>query len=143
MPSSMPSFLKPSPAITAPISFGCMTLFALFTLFIGLRFILTPDAAFRDFGLSPNPRAASIGPVKGVRDVFMAVLFLTFAWLADQRALGLCALWGSIIPALDGWIAATEGGGLGVDWDWSRALQHWCGVQAFSWHIRCSRADAS
>ena len=125
--SDMHLSLTPPAAITAPISFVCITLFALFTLLIGLRFLLTPTAAAHDFGL-PSTQPASNGyvTVKGVRDLFMGVLMLSLAWYRDQRALGLCALWGAAIPAVDGWIAAQAAGG----WEWGRAMQHWCGVPA-------------
>ena len=114
-------------AVTAPVSFVCMALFSLFTLFIGLRFLATPTQAAKDFGLSSSlPATAGYVTVKGVRDVFMGGLMLTFACLQDQRALGLCALYGSAIPAVDGWIAAKGNGG----WEWGRAAQHWCGVPA-------------
>ena len=121
----MPLPVAAPAALTAPISFVCMVLFALFTLFLGLRFILVPTAASRDFGLT-TALTSPAGTVKGVRDVCAALLMLSFAWLRDQRALGVYALLGAIIPAVDGWVAAKEGGG----WDWGRALQHWCGVPA-------------
>ena len=115
-----------STSITAPVSFVCMVLFALFTLTIGLRFILSPIAAARDFGLSSSD-LTGYATVKGVRDVFVGALILTFAGLRDQRALGMCALWGALIPAVDGWVAARQ---QAVGWDWGRAMQHWCGVPA-------------
>ena len=121
----MPLPLATAAAITAPVSFVCMILLGLFTLFIGLRFLLAPSAASADFGLKPALTAPA-GAVKGVRDVCTAALILGFAWLRDQRALGLCALCGSFIPAVDGWVAARGTGG----WEWSRAAQHWCGVPA-------------
>ena len=128
---NMVSFSLVPAAITAPISFVCMALFALFTLFIGLRFITTPAAASRDFGLTPS-LTHSAGTVKGVRDLFTAATILTFVWLADQRAVGVCALLGALIPAVDGWVAAKGTGG----WDWGRAMQHWCGVPAALWMAR-------
>ena len=111
--------------LTAPISFACMTLLGLLTLLLGLRFLTSPTAASRDFGLH-TPLTAQAATIKAARDLFTGTTILAFASLHDQRALGVCAAVGALVPGVDGWVAARSGGG----WVWSRAVQHWVGVPA-------------
>ena len=74
-------------------------------LFIGLRFIISPEIGETGYGLVFTENGNySFHYIKGIRDVFSGLLFLILAFGRQYRALGAALLLGSIIPMTDAWI---------------------------------------
>ena len=78
-------------------------------ILLGIRFLLAPERATRDFGVAPrNVRALT--EIKGARDVTSGVVPL-LVWAGVGRvALGWVLLAAAITPAADALIVATNGG---------------------------------
>ena len=56
---------------------------------IGIRFFVWPDAAARFFGIAPRPTGTELHTAVALRDLWLGVLALAFAWLRDWRAMAL------------------------------------------------------
>lgn len=100
------------------LSFWLVLFVALGIIFVGIRFILDPIPASRDFGiLLPEGRALFYGKIKGIRDIFSGLLFLPLLWMRMRKATAWVFTTAVIIPCTDCLIViAANGGG-----DW----QHW------------------
>lgn len=79
-------------------------------LVIGVRFLVTPEAATRTFGLGKTPPASALDAVIGLRDIWLAGLAIGFAALREWRALALWLLLGTGVCVGDALIVATHGG---------------------------------
>jgi hypothetical protein len=85
------------------LSFWLVFLTTLGILFIGVRFLITPQAGATGFGISfSNPSDAAYGYIKGVRDLFCGVCMLILLALKNRKALGYIFAASIIIPLADG-----------------------------------------
>jgi hypothetical protein len=79
---------------------------------IGVRYLLTPEAAARTFGVPGRPAGYELHYIIGLRNVWLGLLALAFALLREWRALALWFALGTIVCFADGAIAATSTGRL-------------------------------
>jgi Domain of unknown function (DUF4267) len=71
-------------------------------IFIGVRFLLSPDAATAGFGIHYNAEGDySFQYIKGIRDIFSGLLICVFVLMNERRALGVTLLAGTMIPVND------------------------------------------
>lgn len=70
-------------------------------IFIGGRFLVTPETAELGFGLHYSQPNNAFHTIKGIRDVFAGLLITLLAWQHQRYALWLTLLTGSIIPVAD------------------------------------------
>ena len=76
---------------------------------IGLRFLVTPTAATRDFGVRPND-ARALTAIKGVRDITSGLVPMVVWAVAGVPALGWALIAASITPWADmGIVLARDG----------------------------------
>ena len=76
---------------------------------IGVRFLLKPTAATRDFGVQPDD-ARALTAIKGVRDVTSGVVPMVVWAVAGVPALGWALIAASITPWADmGIVLARDG----------------------------------
>lgn len=79
-------------------------------LIIGIRFLLVPHQAARFFGIAPGPGSAELHYVIGVRDIWLAVIVIILATLADWRGLAIWLGLGVLVCVADAAIAAHSSG---------------------------------
>lgn len=77
---------------------------------IGLRFLLDPVQAQRTFGLGKGETGQALHAAVGLRDVWLALLVLAFAWLCNWTALALWFGFGALVCFGDAAIVASAGG---------------------------------
>lgn len=68
---------------------------------IGVRFLVSPEAAARFFGVGPRPAGLELHGVVGIRDLWLGLLVLAFALLRDYRALALWLGLGALVCVAD------------------------------------------
>jgi hypothetical protein len=93
---------------------------------IGVRYLLVPPSAARTFGVPGRPTGYELHYIIGLRNVWLGLLAVAFAVLAEWRAL---ALWFTAAVAVcfaDGLIAVTSTGA----------------VPQVAFHISCGIASA-
>ncbi|MFC9293623.1 DUF4267 domain-containing protein [Streptomyces sp. NPDC057011] len=96
---------------TALAAFG-----AAFILYIGLSYLLAPQAMAPDFGIPTWPRndGSAFLYVKGVRDVAPGLVILVLLLTGHRRALGWAMAAIAFVPAGDMVIVLTSGGPAGT-----------------------------
>lgn len=77
---------------------------------IGIRFFLVPDSAARTFGLLPRPNGFQLHAVIALRDVWLGLLAIGFAWLQEWRALALWLVLGALVCFGDAGIVVAANG---------------------------------
>jgi hypothetical protein len=80
--------------------------------FIGIRFLVLPDAAARLFGVAAHPTGHEFHRIIGVRNIWLGLLAVGFAASRQWRALTLWFALGAIVCLCDAVIAAGSAGGL-------------------------------
>ena len=80
--------------------------FALLTgigmIFLGARFLLSPEVAETSFGIRFNEQGDySFHYMKGIRDIFSGVVLCLLLLTRQIKALGITLLVGTIIPVVD------------------------------------------
>ncbi|QHV97523.1 DUF4267 domain-containing protein [Spirosoma endbachense] len=75
--------------------------FGIALLFIGIRFLVLPEAAERGFGLIYNQPTYAFHFIKGIRDFFTGLLLTSFTIANWRKPLALAVLVGSLIPVVD------------------------------------------
>lgn len=88
--------------------FGVLT--GLTLTVIGIRFALVPTSAARFFGIDPNAPMPALHHVIALRDLWLGLLAIAFAALAEWRALALWLSFAVVVCFADAWIAATSSG---------------------------------
>ena len=80
-------------------------------IFIGGRFLLSPEIAARGFGIPlETHHDVTFLLVKGVRDIVSGMLFLALLWVGDRRLIGTLLLIATLIPVSDGALALSSVG---------------------------------
>ncbi|MFD0360100.1 DUF4267 domain-containing protein [Nocardia sp. GCM10030253] len=93
------------------IAYGLAIFLIVFVLFIGARFLLTPESAAEGFGVPAKPDGdAAYLTVKGLRDFTSGVLGLALIIFADADAVGWYMLAVSLTPFGDTLIVLRNGG---------------------------------
>src|SRR5690349_3755989 len=88
--------------MTQRISIAIAFLTGLGMIFIGARFLLSPEAAEIGYGIHFNEQGNySFHYIKGIRDMFSGLLLCAFVLLNERRALAITLLAGAIIPLTD------------------------------------------
>jgi hypothetical protein len=88
--------------MTKTISISIAFLTGLGLIFLGVRFLLSPDTAEADFGIKFNEQGDySFHYVKGIRDLFTGLIICIFILTKQTKALGITLLVGAIIPTVD------------------------------------------
>ncbi len=88
--------------ITKRIAFVIAFLTGLGMIFIGARFLLSPEVAEAGYGLRFNEQGDySFHYIKGIRDIFSGLLLCVFVLMNERRALGVTLLAGTMIPLTD------------------------------------------
>jgi hypothetical protein len=71
-------------------------------IFLGARFLLSPEIAEAGYGIHFNEQGDhSFHYIKGIRDIFSGLLMCVFVLLNERRALAVTLLAGTIIPFTD------------------------------------------
>lgn len=79
-------------------------------IFIGARFLLTPEIAEGSYGIHFNEHGDySFHYIKGIRDLFTGLLICIFVLSKQTKALGITLLTGTIIPIVDMLIVLSKG----------------------------------
>jgi Domain of unknown function (DUF4267) len=88
--------------MTTKISYTISFLLGLGMIFLGVRFLLSPEAATAGFGIHFNANGDySFQYMKGIRDMFSGLLICVFVLMNQRRALGVTLLAGTMIPVND------------------------------------------
>lgn len=77
---------------------------------IGVRFLISPDAAARFFGVGSRPPGIELHSVVGIRDLWLGMLAVGFAALRDYRALALWLALGAIVCVADALVVMSATG---------------------------------
>ena len=84
------------------ISYVLAFLLGLGMIFIGARFLLSPEVATTGYGIHMNAQSDhSFQYIKGVRDIFSGLLLCVFVVINERRALGITLSAGTLIPLTD------------------------------------------
>ena len=83
------------------LSFYMVLLTGLLLLFIGVRFIISPQVAELAYGIHIHTDDFSFHYIKGIRDIFSGLLVIILLFAKEYRALGFALLCATIIPAGD------------------------------------------
>jgi hypothetical protein len=71
-------------------------------IFIGARFLLSPETAEAGYGIHFNEQGDySFHYIKGIRDIFSGLLISVFVLLNERRALGVTLIAGTLVPLTD------------------------------------------
>ena len=88
--------------MTTKISYVAAFITGLGLLFIGTRFLLSPEIAEAGYGIHFNDQGDySFHYIKGIRDILSGLLICVFVLLNEKRALGVTLLAGTIVPVAD------------------------------------------
>jgi hypothetical protein len=88
--------------MTQKISITIAFLTGLGMIFIGTRFLLSPEIAEAGYGIHFNANGDySFHYIKGIRDIFTGLLICMLILTNQTKALGLTLALGTIIPTVD------------------------------------------
>nr|WP_294946706.1 DUF4267 domain-containing protein [uncultured Mucilaginibacter sp.] len=88
--------------MTTKISYAIAFVTGLGLVFLGARFLLSPEVAEAGFGIHFNELGDySFHYIKGIRDILSGLLICTFVLLNERRALGITLLAGTMVPFTD------------------------------------------
>lgn len=88
--------------MTTKISYAIAFLTGLGLIFLGARFLLSPEVAEAGFGIHFNEQGDySFHYIKGIRDIFSGLLMCVLVLMKERRALGVTLLAGTMIPVND------------------------------------------
>ena len=88
--------------MTTKISYVVAFLTGLGLIFLGARFLLSPEIAEAGYGIHFNEQGDySFHYIKGIRDILSGLLLCVFVLMNESRALGVTLLAGTIVPVTD------------------------------------------
>ena len=71
-------------------------------IFLGTRFLLSPEVAEAGYGIHFNELGDySFHYIKGIRDILSGLLICVFVLMNEKRALGITLLAGTMVPITD------------------------------------------
>ena len=96
---------------TRSLSWWIPLLVALGIIFVGVRFIIIPEAGADGFGISfANSQDDVYGKIKGIRDIFSGLVLLPFLWMRMRTATAWVFTTAIVVPATDGMIILATNG---------------------------------
>ena len=96
---------------TRSLSWWITLLLALGIIFVGIRFIIVPEAGADGFGISfVNARDDVYGKIKGIRDIFSGLVLLPLLWKRMRTATAWVFTTAVIVPVTDGMIILATNG---------------------------------
>lgn len=96
---------------TRSLSWWITFILALGIIFLGIRFIIVPEAGADGFGISfANPKDDVYGKIKGIRDIFSGLVLLPLLWMRMHTATAWVFTAAIIIPVTDGLIVLATNG---------------------------------
>jgi hypothetical protein len=88
--------------MTKKISIAMAFLTGLGLIFLGTRFLISPETAEAGYGIHFNEQGDySFHYIKGIRDLFAGLAFCILVLSKQTKALGITLLVGAIIPTVD------------------------------------------
>jgi hypothetical protein len=88
--------------MTTKICYAVAFITGLGLIFIGARFLLSPQVAEAGYGLHFNEHGDfSFHYIKGIRDIFSGSLISMFVLMNQRRALGVTLTAGTMVPLTD------------------------------------------
>ena len=88
--------------MTTKISYVVAFITGLGLIYLGARFLLSPEVAEAGYGIHFNEQGDySFHYIKGIRDIFSGLLLCVFVLMNEKRALGVTLLAGTIVPVTD------------------------------------------
>lgn len=88
--------------MTAKIPYAIAFLTGLGLIFLGARFLLSPEVAEAGYGIHFNEQGEySFHYMKGIRDILSGLLMCAFVLMNERRALGVTLLAGTMVPVTD------------------------------------------
>jgi len=88
--------------MTTKISYAVAFVTGLGLLFLGMRFLVSPETAEAGYGIHFNEAGDySFHYIKGIRDTLSGLLICVFVWLKERRALAITLLAGTMVPVAD------------------------------------------
>jgi hypothetical protein len=82
-------------------SYWLTALIAVGIIFIGLRFILAPQAGANGYGIPLPEQALSYGIIKGIRDIYSGIILFIFLIMRNRRITAFVFGAAIIIPLSD------------------------------------------
>ena len=88
--------------MTTKISYAIAFITGLGLIFLGTRFLLSPEVAEAGYGIHFNEQGDySFHYMKGIRDILSGLLICVFVLMNERRALGVTLLAGTMVPVTD------------------------------------------
>ena len=88
--------------MTTKISYAIAFITGLGLIFLGTRFLLSPEVAEAGYGIHFNEQGDySFHYIKGIRDILSGLLICVFVLMNERRALGVTLLAGTMVPVTD------------------------------------------
>lgn len=88
--------------MTTKISYVVAFITGLGLIFLGARFLLSPEAAEAAYGIHFNEQGDySFHYIKGIRDLFTGLIICILLLAKQTKALGITLLVGTVIPIVD------------------------------------------
>ena len=95
--------------MTTKISYAVAFITGLGLIFLGTRFLLSPEIAEAGFGIHFNEQGDySFHYIKGIRDILSGLLLCVFVLMNERRALGVTLLAGTMVPITDMFIVLNK-----------------------------------
>jgi hypothetical protein len=88
--------------MTTKISYVAAFITGLGLVFLGARFLLSPEIAEAGYGIHFNEQGDySFHYIKGIRDILSGMLMCAFVLMNERRVLGVTLLAGTMVPVTD------------------------------------------
>jgi membrane-associated HD superfamily phosphohydrolase len=88
--------------MTTKISYVIAFITGLGLIFLGTRFLLSPEIAEAGYGIRFNEQGDySFHSIKGIRDTLSGLLICAFVLMKERKALGVTLLAGTVVPVTD------------------------------------------
>ncbi len=97
---------------SAVIAYGLTFITGALLVFIGARFLLSPNVAEQAFGIQTVTNDFSFHYIKGIRDLAVGIAILAMLLTHTQRGLGILLLTASLVPVADFMIVLNAPGHL-------------------------------
>ena len=96
--------------MTSKISYVIAFITGLGLIFLGTRFLLSPEIAEAGYGIHFNEQGDySFHHIKGIRDILSGLLMCVFVLLNERWALAVTLLAGTMVPVTDMLIVLSKG----------------------------------
>jgi len=84
------------------VSFWSVLILASGIIFIGIRFIIHPQAGASGYGIPFESNSDAVyGKIKGIRDIFSGIVLLPLLWMRMRKAVAWVFTIAIVVPAFD------------------------------------------